>query len=232
VITGEELRRVRKLAGLSQQTTADNIGVSLRTIGNWERGQFIHPNNWPAIVRVFPDIDGADEPILLSGTDQIEWVGDAIRESDGRAYAKYRHSKLEADSSARSHAQLAVGIDSVLDFAMEATKLEADPELVREVALAALNIVLDTGTLAVISKGENRVFGRHVMRRLAEVESAAASYKYQGTEDAPRISGVVNLRTSDVGGRPEDMSDEELQSRYSLAADHSEDDDDLDTRTP
>lgn len=39
--TGDEIRTARQRAGLTQQELASRIGVSMRTIGNWERGETV-----------------------------------------------------------------------------------------------------------------------------------------------------------------------------------------------
>lgn len=39
--TGDEIRTARQRAGLTQQELASKIGVSMRTIGNWERGETV-----------------------------------------------------------------------------------------------------------------------------------------------------------------------------------------------
>lgn len=38
MVNGQEIERARKLAGWSQKKLASEVGVSERTIGNWERG--------------------------------------------------------------------------------------------------------------------------------------------------------------------------------------------------
>lgn len=38
MITGDQIRAARKRAGLSQGGLAELVGVSMRTVGNWERG--------------------------------------------------------------------------------------------------------------------------------------------------------------------------------------------------
>lgn len=41
---GQRLRDARERAGLTQQQVANEIGVSLRTVGNWERGETVPQN--------------------------------------------------------------------------------------------------------------------------------------------------------------------------------------------
>ena len=49
MVTGDELRRARSRAKLTQGELAKRLGVSLRTVGNWESGQPIAPFNLAAI---------------------------------------------------------------------------------------------------------------------------------------------------------------------------------------
>ena len=50
MITGRQLRDARSRSGLSQEELAVELGVTLRTIGNWERGAGV-PSNREAKVR-------------------------------------------------------------------------------------------------------------------------------------------------------------------------------------
>jgi transcriptional regulator with XRE-family HTH domain len=49
VITGTQLRQARTLRGLSREELATLLGVSLKTVGNWERGNV--PPEREALVR-------------------------------------------------------------------------------------------------------------------------------------------------------------------------------------
>ena len=50
MITGDEIRSGRELLGLTQAELASQIGVSFRTIGNWERGE-TSPQRYEARLR-------------------------------------------------------------------------------------------------------------------------------------------------------------------------------------
>jgi transcriptional regulator with XRE-family HTH domain len=67
VITGEQIRAARERAALTQSQLGERIGVSLRTVGNWERGESI-PRNKEAVLRAaladhLPDEDGRFPPL-------------------------------------------------------------------------------------------------------------------------------------------------------------------------
>lgn len=49
VTTGDEIRAARERARMSQQELADKLEVSLRTVGNWERGETVPRNRLAAI---------------------------------------------------------------------------------------------------------------------------------------------------------------------------------------
>lgn len=50
MISGDHIRAAREAAGLTQQQLANALGVTLRTVGNWERGESV-PRNREAKIR-------------------------------------------------------------------------------------------------------------------------------------------------------------------------------------
>lgn len=57
MISGEQIRAARERARMSQQELAKKVGVSLRTVGNWERGESIPRNREHALRQVLQDLD-------------------------------------------------------------------------------------------------------------------------------------------------------------------------------
>jgi transcriptional regulator with XRE-family HTH domain len=51
-ITGEQIRAARERLRMTQQELAEELGVSLRTVSNWERGESVPRNRAGAIVDV------------------------------------------------------------------------------------------------------------------------------------------------------------------------------------
>lgn len=51
-ITGEQIRTQRERLQLTQQELADHVGVSMRTIGNWERGETVPRNRIGALAEL------------------------------------------------------------------------------------------------------------------------------------------------------------------------------------
>lgn len=58
-ISGEEIKQARERHQLTQQDLADLVGVSLRTVGSWERGESI-PRNRLGAVREALHMDGEE----------------------------------------------------------------------------------------------------------------------------------------------------------------------------
>ena len=50
MIDGAEMRAARERAGLTQGEVAKRVGVSLRSVGNWERGESV-PRSKEALIR-------------------------------------------------------------------------------------------------------------------------------------------------------------------------------------
>lgn len=51
-ITGEQIRTQRERLQMTQQELADHVGVSMRTIGNWERGETVPRNRIGALAEL------------------------------------------------------------------------------------------------------------------------------------------------------------------------------------
>lgn len=107
---GEQIRTARELAGLSQSELGRQIGVSLRTIGNWERGATIPQSSnarlryalrdtWPGddVAAIGPD----DDTILFSlPRDALEGLSDLeIDEIQATARAKALQAVREIKGS-------------------------------------------------------------------------------------------------------------------------------------
>lgn len=60
-ITGEQIRAAREMVRMTQRQLAEEVGVSLRTISSWERGESVPRNRAAAIMEVL-NIPPADEP--------------------------------------------------------------------------------------------------------------------------------------------------------------------------
>lgn len=68
--TGDDIRTARQKAGLTQAELAQRIGVSMRTVGNWERGD-TPPNRYAARINAVLDglINSAERPSIEDYSD-------------------------------------------------------------------------------------------------------------------------------------------------------------------
>lgn len=55
MMTGPQIKAARERAHLTQAELATRIGVGLRTIGNWERGETVPKNRMAALEALFSD---------------------------------------------------------------------------------------------------------------------------------------------------------------------------------
>lgn len=83
-ITADQIREGRNRRGITQQELADELGVTTRTVGNWERGDSIPRNKMGAIREA---LDLGDVP------EGYEWGLPAVRVKLG-ALAKQRREEL------------------------------------------------------------------------------------------------------------------------------------------
>ena len=79
---GNEIRDARERAGLTQEALAALLGVSMRTVGNWERGQTVPLNRLAKIREVltghWKDDEPAD-PVGLSNASDVELLAEIAR---------------------------------------------------------------------------------------------------------------------------------------------------------
>lgn len=66
---GTEIRQARARAGLTQQQLAAKVGVTLRTIGNWERGESVPRNKEHLLREILLEHLGHASPALTSASD-------------------------------------------------------------------------------------------------------------------------------------------------------------------
>ncbi|MDJ0319791.1 helix-turn-helix domain-containing protein [Pseudarthrobacter sp. PS3-L1] len=120
MISGEQIRSAREASGLTQQELAKQLGVTLRTVGNWERGESVPRNREPAIRQLLARYMGAKAAVvnILDGATDMELLAEIARRmarADVRATANserlpkrpedYRLAAREQDSE--------VGIDQM-----------------------------------------------------------------------------------------------------------------------
>lgn len=71
MLNGDEIRQARQRAGMSQAELAAIVGVSMRSIGNYERGETIPRNRMPQIEDALGAYLGTSEnaPTLAAASD-------------------------------------------------------------------------------------------------------------------------------------------------------------------
>jgi transcriptional regulator with XRE-family HTH domain len=67
--TGDQIRTARERAGFTQQQLGTMLGVSMRTVGNWERGASVPRNKLGAIKHLLDGQAGTDAPALRDASD-------------------------------------------------------------------------------------------------------------------------------------------------------------------
>ncbi|WP_347031766.1 helix-turn-helix domain-containing protein [Brevibacterium paucivorans] len=79
---GERIREARQRAGLTQEELGAQVGVSMRTIGNWERGTTVPLNRLARLREVldgyWKDQSGSQESVLTQATD-VELLAEIAR---------------------------------------------------------------------------------------------------------------------------------------------------------
>lgn len=83
MISGEEIRQARERSGLTQSELAQRIGVSMRTVGNWERGESVPRNREGAIKVALADQltkpDQEQRPTPLQAASDAELLAEIAR---------------------------------------------------------------------------------------------------------------------------------------------------------
>lgn len=85
---GERIKRLREAQRWTQEMLADRLGVSTKTVGNWERGRNDPRSSVGALRQVFGRAfdagaqfeDAATDPVeaALRASELIEWRQDAV----------------------------------------------------------------------------------------------------------------------------------------------------------
>lgn len=86
-VSGDNIREARERAGLTQEQLAQRLGVTMRTVGNWERGATV-PKSRQAAIRAFL-APSEDQPGLHSASD-AELLAEIARRF-ARAGKEQRH---------------------------------------------------------------------------------------------------------------------------------------------
>ena len=78
MLTGEDLAAARNRARLTQQQLADRLGVTLRSVGNWERSQAV-PSGAESKVRDVLASQLGNQPDLLSSVSDARLLAEIAK---------------------------------------------------------------------------------------------------------------------------------------------------------
>lgn len=79
MISGDEIRSARERAHLTQQQLGASVGVTFRTVGNWERGETIPRNREAAIRSALADYFDDAAPVTLRVAADAELLAEIAR---------------------------------------------------------------------------------------------------------------------------------------------------------
>lgn len=88
---GEQIRRAREALGWTQTQLAEAVGVGMRTVGNWERGDTIPKNRMGALQRVLGH--ALDMPDPLAAYSELTLLNELMRRAVDRQQATSRPSE-------------------------------------------------------------------------------------------------------------------------------------------
>jgi len=83
---GDQIRAARGRARMTQRELADRVGVSTKTVDNWENGRSVPRNRLAALEEVLGthlNVDGVDELGPAKGSDPRDEVAERVIESFG-----------------------------------------------------------------------------------------------------------------------------------------------------
>lgn len=113
-MTGDEIREARERAGLTQEQLAQRLGVTLRTVGNWERGATVPRNRLARLRDVFPG-QQQEEPGLRSASDAqlLAEIARRFARGEGKAHGDAAAMYRAGESPAIDDVEVATSADEV-----------------------------------------------------------------------------------------------------------------------
>lgn len=152
------LRVARATADMTQQELADHLGVSLRSIGNWERGPVVPAKYWAQIRTLFPD--------LITEESRRALVEEMLL---GRNRLKHETATSEGIDNMVALVEASL---SAIHLAEMAVRVGVHPAAVIDLVQGTINIVLDSGAITLPLPGGDTVY-ESVVNRGSEIASRA-----------------------------------------------------------
>ena len=100
MLTGDQIKNARQRAGWSQEELAAKVGVSMRSIGNYERGASIPRNRMPVLEEVLAPYIGSGQGPSLVGASDAQLLAEIARRFVGGARSK----EIGHDAAAKTDA--------------------------------------------------------------------------------------------------------------------------------
>lgn len=127
MIDGQQISDARQRAGLTQQDLATKVGVSLRTVGNWERGATVPRSRMHALRAALSDHLGEPSDIGLRAASDAELLAEIARRFERGYVAKAGDGSGDAASSKDAGETPAEELSAALLSEAGAVDLSGDP---------------------------------------------------------------------------------------------------------
>ena len=83
VLEGKEIRRLREARGLTQEQLAQAVGVGMRTVGAWERGETVPLNRMGMLEEFFGVSEEVDGPTVRAAS-EMDLLAELMRRASAR----------------------------------------------------------------------------------------------------------------------------------------------------
>lgn len=109
MLTGNQIKNARQRAGWSQEELAAKVGVSMRSIGNYERGASIPRNRMPVLEEVLAPHIGSGQGPSLVGASDAQLLAEIARRFDR---GSERQEQRDDDTAPTSRAEVSSAQDN------------------------------------------------------------------------------------------------------------------------
>lgn len=177
--------------------------VSLRSVGNWERGGAVPRKYWEGLREILPAAWQDPTPPRGTGVRDVAQRDSLARDLlEARKRASQRRELgLSAEELAEMHLAFASAATRALDFAEQAIDLGVHYDIVKSITDAVVNAVIDSGTLSLLSQAQDADMNpiRDYIDRTSEINYRARLSQDPNRPPAPilRYMPGIDVRISD-----------------------------------